>query len=62
MARLRLFANLREAAGTGSVDVDAASVGDLLARASQDFGPGFAAGLPHARVWVNGEPAGTPDD
>ncbi len=57
MARLRLFANLREAAGTGSVEMDAASVGELLARAEEDFGPQFAAGIPHARVWVNGEPA-----
>jgi molybdopterin converting factor small subunit len=57
MARLRLFANLREAAGTGSVEFDAASVADLLTQAEQDFGPVFAAGLAHARVWVNGEPA-----
>ena len=58
MARLRLFANLREAAGTGSVEMDAATVGELLAAAEEDFGQAFSAGLPHARVWVNGEPAG----
>ena len=41
MARLRLFANLRESAGTDSVDIDAATVGQLLDTASDRFGEIF---------------------
>jgi sulfur-carrier protein len=57
MARLRLFAGLREAAGTSEVSVDADTVGAVIASAVADFGDEFAAGLGAARVWVNGEPA-----
>lgn len=57
MARLRLFAGLREAAGTSEVSVDADTVGGIIAGAVADFGDEFAAGLGAARVWVNGEPA-----
>ncbi len=57
MARLRLFANLREAAGTADAEVDGSSVAEVLHRAAAAFGADFASGLPHARVWVNGEPA-----
>lgn len=59
MARLRLFANLREAAGTAEAEVPGVSVGEVLERAAAAFGSDFAAGLPHARVWVNGEEAET---
>jgi sulfur-carrier protein len=58
MARLRLFANLREAAGTSSVEVEGTSVGEILAAATSTFGERFAAGLAQAKIWVNGEPAG----
>jgi molybdopterin synthase sulfur carrier subunit len=57
MPRLRLFAHLREAAGTGSVDVDGATVGAVLDEASARFGDDFTAGLASSRVWVNGDPA-----
>lgn len=57
MATLRLFAGLREAAGTAEVSVDAGTVGEVIATAVADFGDEFAAGLGAARVWVNGEPA-----
>ncbi len=57
VARLRLFANLRELAGTGSVDIDADTVGDLLTQAGSTYGPSFVAALDTAKVWVNGEPA-----
>jgi molybdopterin converting factor small subunit len=37
---------------------EAATVGELLADARADYGPGFAAVLERSRVWVNGdEPA-----
>jgi molybdopterin synthase sulfur carrier subunit len=57
MARLRLFASAREAAGTGRDVVDGATVADVLAAAANRYGGGFAAVLETARVWVNGEPA-----
>ena len=57
MARLRLFANLRELAGTGSVEIDADTVGNLLDQAATTYGPTFGAALGAAKVWVNGDPA-----
>jgi molybdopterin converting factor small subunit len=58
MARLRLFANLREAAGTSEVEVPGGSVEEVLATATGRFGERFAAGLAAAQVWVNGSQAG----
>ncbi len=58
MARLRLFANLREIAGTGSVEIPGRTVGEVLDVATQYFGPEFAGGLSMAQVWVNGVRAG----
>jgi molybdopterin synthase sulfur carrier subunit len=56
--RLRLFAAAREAAGTTSIEVDAATVGEVLAIARERFGAEFSAVLAGSRVWVDGdEPA-----
>lgn len=57
MATLRLFAQVREAAGTGSVDIDAPTVGEVISAATDRFGDGFAALVSTCRIWVNGEPA-----
>ncbi len=57
MVTLRLFANLRESAGTDTADFDAETVGDLLGQASDRYGDQFQSGLSAARVWVNGEQA-----
>jgi len=57
MARLRLFANLRESAGTPSAEVPGSTVGEVLAAAADRFGPQFARGLGSAAVWVNGSAA-----
>ena len=57
MPTLRLFANLREAAGASSVDVDGETVGAVIDAASTRFGETFRRGLPTAKVWVNGDPA-----
>ncbi len=57
MATLRLFANLRETAGTTSVTIDGGTVGSILDEAVVRFGTRFAAGLETAQLWVNGEPA-----
>lgn len=57
MAKLRLFANLREAAGTARAELPGATVGEVLDAASAAYGSDFAAGLSVANVWVNGESA-----
>jgi molybdopterin synthase sulfur carrier subunit len=57
MVTLRLFASIREVAGTGTAEFEARTVGDLIDQASAKFGESFVALLPSCRVWVNGEPA-----
>lgn len=57
MAKLRLFANLREIAGTSRVDIPADTVSDVVSKAVEKFGPEFERGLKTARVWLNGEEA-----
>ena len=57
MARLRLFANLRETAGTGQAEFDGETVADVLRAARTAFGEEFAHQLTIAKVWVNGDPA-----
>ena len=53
--RLRLFAAAREAAGTGSAEVDGATVGEVLDVARGRFGATFAAVLAGSRVWIDGD-------
>jgi molybdopterin synthase sulfur carrier subunit len=55
MARLRLFAALREAAGVSSEEIEAATVGELLEEARRRYGKRFAEALEFASVAVNGE-------
>ena len=57
MATLRLFAQAREAAGTRSVEIDAPTVGEVLAVARDQFGDGFGAVVDGSKVWLNGSPA-----
>lgn len=57
MARLRLFASAREAAGTDRVVIDGPTVGAVLDEAEIRYGTGFSAVLATCRVWCNGEPA-----
>lgn len=57
MAQLRLFASVREAAGTAQAVVDGATVGEVLDRARARFGPDFARQLERSRVWLNGDDA-----
>jgi molybdopterin converting factor small subunit len=54
-----LFAQAREAAGCADDTFDAATLGELLERASARYGAQFVAVLERARVWVNGD---EPDD
>jgi molybdopterin converting factor small subunit len=57
MPVLRLFAQAREAAGTGRDVVDGDTVDEVLAGARARYADAFGALLPTCRVWVNGEPA-----
>jgi molybdopterin converting factor small subunit len=59
---VRLFAQAREAAGTGSEVLDGDTVGAVLDDARARWGDGFAAVLSTCRVWVNGEPAALTDE
>jgi sulfur-carrier protein len=58
MARLRLFAAARTAAGTATDSVPGETVADVLAAAVARYGSAFAEVLPTCAVWVNGAPAG----
>lgn len=57
MATLRLFASAREAAGTGQVQIDGHTVGEVLAAAVTAYGEKFGDVLDKSKVWLNGEPA-----
>lgn len=57
MAKLRLFAQVREAAGTGAAEFDGDTVADVIAAAADAFGADFEVLLTTCRIWVNGEPA-----
>lgn len=57
MARLRLFAGLRDLAGTDRADIDGDTVGEVLSTASTRFGAAFSGAAERARVWLNGDEA-----
>ena len=57
MARLRLFASAREAAGTAKADFAGTTVGEVLDAAMAEFGEEFAGVLGTCNVWVNGDQA-----
>lgn len=61
MAKLRLFANLREIAGTARIDIPGATVGSVIDTANEKFGPDFERVVETSRVWVNGEEAALED-
>lgn len=56
MARLRLFASAREAAGVGTTEVDGDTVAQVLEAAVSRFGADFEVILETCQVWCNGEP------
>lgn len=58
MAKMRLFASAREAAGTGSDVFEGATVADVLSAAEQRYGPEFSDVLSTCRVWLNGDDVG----
>lgn len=61
MVTVRLFARLRELAGTSRVHVDGDDVGEVLDTLSEKFGSGFIALVGTARIWRNGDPVGRDD-
>ena len=61
MARLRLFANLRELAGASQVEIEGDTVGAILDEAADRYGVEFRRRLSYARVWLNGQPATAED-
>ena len=57
MARLRLFAQARDCAGTSEAALDGVTVGEVLDTAVERYGARFAAILAVSAIWLNGEPA-----
>lgn len=55
MADVRLFAGLRDAAGTARTVVDAATVAELVDLLTRRFGERFAAGLARSKIVVDGQ-------
>lgn len=65
--RVRLFAALREIAGTSELDLHAPDVGSLLDQLSQEFGSEFDRVMAAGAVVIDGETVGRdralePDD
>lgn len=56
--RVRLFAALREMAGTSHLEVDAADVGSLLDQLAEKLGPNFERIMRAGTVVVDGETVG----
>jgi len=61
VARVRYFAQAREAAGTSREVVPGGTVAEVLAAAVARHGERFAAVLGSAAVWLDGEPAEASD-
>ena len=57
MARLRLFAQARECAGTGEVSIDGETVGQVLDGAVARYGTRLASVIDVSAIWLNGEAA-----
>ncbi len=55
MAKVRLFASAREAAGTGTDVIDGATVAEILRSAESRYGDRFRDVLATCRIWVNGD-------
>lgn len=61
MATLRLFARLRELAGSSRLEVEGATVGEVVDAAIRQVGPEFGRVVATARIWRNGDEAQTDD-
>ena len=56
MAILRLFASVKQMAGTGSVILSGGTVSDVLEEAAKRFGSEFSDMSKNCRIWLNGNP------
>ena len=61
MARVRLFANLREIAGSSQVDIEGDTVGAVVDALGDRFGPEFRRHMQTARLWKNGNEGSSED-
>lgn len=61
MARVRLFANLREIAGSAQVDIEGDTVGAVVDALGDRFGPEFRRHMQTARLWKNGTEGSSED-
>lgn len=57
MATVRLFARLRELAGSSRVEIHGSTIAEVVESAGRRFGPEFVAAVETARVWRNGDEA-----
>jgi molybdopterin synthase sulfur carrier subunit len=57
VARVRFFAQARDAAGCREADVEGDTVDEVIASAVGRFGPALGAVLPTSTIWINGERA-----
>ena len=55
MARVRLFAQAREAAGVRDVDVDEATVGEVVDELVRRFGSPLQEVIATSTIWLNGD-------
>lgn len=55
MARLRMFASVKEVAGVDQIEVDVSTVGGLVAEADGRFGSDFVRARSGAKLWLNDE-------
>jgi molybdopterin converting factor small subunit len=57
VARVRFFAQARDASGCRETDIDGDTVGSVLESAVLKFGPGLGQVIATSTIWVNGERA-----
>ena len=55
MARVRLFASLREIAGASHVVIEGDTIRDVVAALASRYGPEFERRMETSRIWKNGE-------
>lgn len=55
MPYLRLFAGLKEIAGSGRLEISGHTVEEVVAEAGNRFGRRFTELADRSRIWVNGE-------
>ena len=55
MAVVRLFAQARQQAGTGTVELPGSTVGEVIEAVVARFGATFGAVVATSAIWLNGE-------